>query len=301
MVEARGFQEALLGWAARDLRDLPWRASRDPWAILVSEVMSQQTQVTRVIPKWHAFLTAYPTPAACAQAPLPDLIALWHGLGYPRRARALRSAAADIEARHGGEMPSALSELLALPGVGAYTARAVMAFAFEQDVGVVDTNAARVLARAFVGSPIAASEVQAVADGLVPSRQGWLWNQAMLDLGARFCTKRLPDCVNCPVATTCVWRSAVLVAEQHAKVTPPDPASTTAGISGRQSRFEGSDRQGRGRLLRQLSASDTVRLDDLASIMGWPDNHKRAYDVVATLVADGLVIDVGDGSYCLAP
>ena len=128
------------------LRDLPWRRTRDPWAILVSEVMLQQTQAPRVIPKWQAFVDAYPTPAACAAASLGDVLRLWQGLGYPRRAKNLHAAAARRSSTR-GEFPSTLEALLALPGVGQYTARAVLAFAFEADVAVVDTNIARVLAR----------------------------------------------------------------------------------------------------------------------------------------------------------
>ena len=138
---------AVLAWGAASMRDLPWRAERDPWRILVAEVMLQQTQVDRVIPKWTAFLEAFPTPAACAEASLGDLLRLWQGLGYPRRARNLQAAAVVAVDRHGGQLPDDLEALLALPGIGPYTARAVLAFAFERDVAVVDTNIARILAR----------------------------------------------------------------------------------------------------------------------------------------------------------
>lgn len=136
---------AVLAWGASTLRDLPWRHERDPWVVLVAEVMLQQTQADRVIPKWQAFLAAYPDPAACAAASLADVLRSWHGLGYPRRARSLHQTAALVVERHGGELPDDLGALVALPGVGAYTARAVLAFAFERDVAVVDTNIARVL------------------------------------------------------------------------------------------------------------------------------------------------------------
>ena len=135
----------LLAWGLPRLRDLPWRRTRDPWAVLVSEVMLQQTQVPRVIPKWQAFMAAYPATADCAAAPLGDVLRLWQGLGYPRRARNLHAAAAQVEAL--GGFPTTLDGLLALPGVGQYTARAVLAFAFEADAAVVDTNIARVHAR----------------------------------------------------------------------------------------------------------------------------------------------------------
>src|SRR5262245_46563273 len=138
--------DAVLAWGMTRLRDLPWRATRDPWAILVAEVMLQQTQAARAVPKWHAFLDAFPTPPACAAASLGDVLRLWRGLGYPRRARNLRDAASMMVERHGGAVPTELSELLALPGVGRYTARAVRVFAFDRDDGLVDTNIARVLA-----------------------------------------------------------------------------------------------------------------------------------------------------------
>jgi len=148
------------------LRDLPWRRTRDPWAILVSEVMLQQTQALRVIPKWEAFIAAYPAPAACAEASLGDVLRLWQGLGYPRRARNLHAAARQIS--EVGEFPATLDALLRLPGVGNYTARAVLAFAYEADVAVVDTNIGRVLARV-AGHSLSPREVQAVAD----SAGGW--------------------------------------------------------------------------------------------------------------------------------
>ncbi|MEY4361964.1 MAG: A/G-specific adenine glycosylase, partial [Actinomycetota bacterium] len=130
-------QDSLLGWAAPRLRELPWRATRDPWLVLVSEFMLQQTGVARVLPKWASFVDEYPTPSACASASLGDVLRLWQGLGYPRRARNLQASATAIMARHGGEVPADLDALLALPGVGPYTARAVLAFAFEHDVAVV--------------------------------------------------------------------------------------------------------------------------------------------------------------------
>ncbi|MGA0367351.1 MAG: A/G-specific adenine glycosylase, partial [Ilumatobacteraceae bacterium] len=134
------FQDALLGWAAVRLREMPWRATRDPWGILVSEVMLQQTGVARVMPKWHAFMESFPTPADCAHAALGDVLRVWQGLGYPRRARNLQAAAREVVVHHGGEVPQELDDLLALPGVGPYTARAVLAFAFELDAAVVAPN-----------------------------------------------------------------------------------------------------------------------------------------------------------------
>ncbi|HYN33468.1 MAG TPA: A/G-specific adenine glycosylase [Ilumatobacteraceae bacterium] len=257
---------AVLAWGAHDLRDLPWRRERDPWRILVAEVMLQQTQAHRVIPKWTAFLDAFPMPSACAEASLADVLRLWQGLGYPRRARNLHAAAAAVVDRHDGRLPDDLDALLALPGIGPYTARAVLAFAFERDVAVVDTNIARILART-AGERLTPKRAQAVADELVPARDGWLWNQVFMDLGARVC-RPTPTCDACPLTPSCVWYVGGL--------TDPDPAVGSAGVSTRQAPFEGSDRQARGRVLKALGAGAQPR---------------GAFDarIVDSLVADGLV------------
>ena len=259
----------LLAWSRGARRDLPWRRTRDPWAVLVSELMLQQTQVGRVVPKYEAFLDRFPTPASCAAAPLADVVRLWAGLGYNRRAVNLHRAATAVVERHGGALPDDLGALLALPGVGQYTARAILAFAFERDVGVLDVNAARVLARAWGDAS------QATADGAVPPGEGWAWNQAMLDLGATVCTRR-PLCAECPLAGECRWR--------RAGCPEPDPA----GPAARQSTFLGSDRQGRGRLVDALRRGP-VRLDEVAEAAGWPADRERADRIVAALVKDGLV------------
>ncbi|MCU1386708.1 MAG: mutY, partial [Ilumatobacteraceae bacterium] len=193
----------VLTWGLAQLRDLPWRQTRDPWAVLVSEVMLQQTQVERVIPRWFAFLEAYPTPGACAAATLGDVLRLWQGLGYPRRARNLHAAAQCVVDL--GAFPSTLDGLLALPGVGPYTARALLAFAFESEAAVVDTNIARVLAR-FAGRRLTAREVQAAADAAVPGEQVWAWNQCLMDLGAVLCRPLSPRCHECPLAADCAYR-----------------------------------------------------------------------------------------------
>ncbi len=275
----------LLAWADEVRRDLPWRRTRDPWAILVSELMLQQTQVARVVPKWEAFLEQFPTPAACADAPTGAVIAAWQGLGYNRRARNLHAAAVAAVERHGGALPDDLDALLALPGVGPYTARAVLAFAFERDAAVIDTNVARFLSRAVAGRALRPREAQALADALVPPGEGWAWNQGLLDLGATTCTKRSPSCDACPIRGHCAWASTGFAGD--------DPAEGSAGTSGRQSRFEGSDRQGRGRLVDALRAGP-VAATDLPVVMGWPDDPDRASRVAATVVADGLAERDGD-------
>ena len=263
----------VLEWGMPRLRDLPWRRTRDPWAILVSEVMLQQTQVTRVIPKWQQFMAAYPTPSACAAASLGDVLRLWQGLGYPRRARNLHAAAAHVVAH--SEFPSTLDGLLSLPGVGQYTARAVLAFAFEADEAVVDTNIARVLARV-AGHRLTAKEAQVAADAALRHGASWAWNQSMMDLGAVLCRPVSPRCDDCPLAGRCAWRG-----------TGDDPSVGSAGVSTRQSRFEGSDRQARGRLLQTL-ARGPLPIEGVPAVMGRDADH--AARLVDALVSEGLVV-----------
>ncbi|HVN50760.1 MAG TPA: A/G-specific adenine glycosylase [Acidimicrobiales bacterium] len=281
---------ALLEWGAASRRDLPWRRTRDPWLVLVSELMLQQTQVARVVPLFERFALRFPTPAVCAVAEVGDVVRSWAGLGYNRRAVNLHRAAVAIVACHAGSLPDDLDALLALPGVGPYTARAVLAFAFERDVGVVDTNAARVLARTN-GRALDRREVQTLADGAVPTGRGWEWNQAVLDLGATVCTSRSPGCPRCPLSATCGW--------QRAGCPTPDPARGSAGTSRGQSRFEGSDRQGRGRLVAALRRDGRLAPERLASEAGWPDDPVRTATAVASLVRDGLALEAPDGSISL--
>ncbi len=262
---------AVLAWGIPRLRDLPWRAERDPWRILVAEVMLQQTQADRVVPKWRSFIDTYPTPAACAASSLGDVLRLWQGLGYPRRARNLHATAGQIVAAHDGRLPDSLEDLLALPGIGPYTARAVLAFAFERDVAVVDTNIARILART-AGTKLTPKVAQAAADALVPESQGWLWNQTIMDLGATVCRPH-PVCHECPLRPTCAWR--------RAGNAEPDPAIGSFGVSVAQAPFAGSDRERRGRLL--------AALGDRARPAATFDAH-----IVDGLVADGLVERDGD-------
>ena len=267
-------QQALLSWTARTRRDLPWRDTREPWAILVSEVMLQQTQVPRVVPKYHAFLERFPSATVCAAASAADVVRAWAGLGYNRRAVNLHRAAVAVVDRHGGVFPDDLDALMALPGVGPYTARAVLTFAFGRDVGIVESNTGRVLARV-AGRPLPPADAQRLADELVPDGHGWAWNQAMIDLGATVCLRRAPKCGECPVASHCRWHGG------------PDPAAP----ANKQSTFAGSDRQGRGRLVdaMRLGPVDVDRIPDAA---GWPDDPARAHRTAATLVADGLAIEL---------
>lgn len=283
-----GFSAALVGWAGGRLRDLPWRNTVDAWGVLVSEVMLQQTQVDRVVPRWERFMARFPNPQAAADAGAAAVVDEWAGLGYNRRAVALYRTAVICVDHHGGEVPDDLDALLALPGVGPYTARAVLAFAWRRDVGVVDTNVGRVLAR-LADRRLGSTEAQRLADSVVPEGAGWVWNQAMLDLGATVCVARAPRCGECPVWRWCTWKGG------QATGSGEDPAVGSAGVSGRQSRFEGSDRQGRGRLVDFLRLNGAVAAGDLASASGWPDDPGRAARVAATLVADGLAGDDGNG------
>ena len=244
--------------------------------------MLQQTQVERVLPYFAVFTERWPTPEQCAAAELADVLATWQGLGYPRRARNLWRTAAIITEHHDGRVPVDLNDLLALPGVGPYTARAVQAFAFGIDTGVVDTNVGGILAR-WTGRRLAPTEAQRIADELVPAGEAWAWNQAMMDLGAQVCTKRDPSCADCPVQPWCAWAGS----------DAPDPADRSAGVSSRQAPFEGSDRQARGRLLAALSVGE-VRRADAATAMGLECGEARARRLVEDLLAEGLITATGD-------
>ncbi len=294
------FAAALLTWwqGERVGRDsLPWRSTRDPWAVLVSETMLAQTQTGRVAARYPDLIARFPTPAALAGAPLAELLRAWCGLGYPRRAVALHAAAGEICARHGGELPGSLDELESLPGVGPYTARAVLAFARSQAVGVVDTNVGRVLARAVAGRRLARREAQHLADGLTaaapaPPRE---WNLALMDFGALVCGARAPRCDSCPLRRVgaCAWRAVPAPPAGGEAVV--DPASGSAAVSGRQGRFEGSDRQGRGRLLRAACAGP-IPAGLVPTVAGWPDDPARAARVAGQLIAEGLLSCGADGA-----
>ncbi len=267
----------MLEWGEHNHRDLPWRHTTDPWAILVSEVMLQQTQADRVVPFYERFLTAFPTAAACAVAAPADVVRSWSGLGYNRRALQLHRAAQAVVSEHDGRLPGDDQSLRALPGVGPYTARALRSFGFGHDIAAVDTNGVRVLARCVAGESLSMAAAFALGDRLVPPGQSWAFNQAMFDLGATVCRSR-PDCARCPLRATCRWHRA----GKH----EPDPWRASPSVRP-QSRFEGSDRQGRGRLLDALRAG-TVRRGDLARACGWPDDMARAERISAALIAEGF-------------
>jgi A/G-specific adenine glycosylase len=269
-------------WFADAARPLPWRAAEvSPWAVLVSEFMLQQTQVARVVPLWEAWIVRWPTPAALAADPPAEAVRAWDRLGYPRRALWLHRAAAEIVERHGGRVPDELDDLLALQGVGPYTARAIAAFAFGRRHPVVDTNTRRVIARATIGQaepgPPSTARDLAAMSALLPEADAAarVFNAATMELGATICTARAPRCDVCPIAASCAWRRAGY---------PPYDGPRKAA----QARFEGSDRQVRGIVMRELRAAHRpVARDELASV--WPDAAQLGR-AIAGLVADGLAV-----------
>jgi A/G-specific adenine glycosylase len=267
----------VLGWYRVEARALAWRSTRDPWWVLVSEIMLQQTQAARVEPLWLAFCERFPTPADLAVAPVGDAMTLWRGLGYNRRAINLHRAASAIVARHDGRVPSDLAALQELPGIGDYTARAVLAFAFGRDTGPVDTNVARVLSRAAHGAPLGRASLQRLADDLVPPGEGRDWSQALMDLGASICTARAPRCDACPVHAVCAWRR-----DPHAG----DPASSGPARARSQAAFKGSDRYHRGRLVDALRHGP-VTAESLPAAADLDDTARIAV-ISASLVDDGL-------------
>lgn len=275
---------ALLSWFARDGRPLPWRAGgTGAWEILLCEVMSQQTPVARVEPVWRAWLERWPGPAELAAAAPADVIRMWGKLGYPRRALRLRECALVVVDTHDGRVPHDVDELLALPGIGDYTARAVACFAYGQRVPVVDTNVRRVVARAVRGEaeagPPSARRDLAAVEALLPleREQAVAFSIAIMELGALVCTARSPRCDDCPLAASCAWLAAGR----------PD----WDGPRRRVQTFAGTDRQVRGLLLDVLRDGDgTAPRAALDAV--WPDavQRDRALD---SLLADGLMVRTG--------
>ncbi len=275
----------ILDWYAANARSLPWRdADRSPWGVLVSEVMLQQTQVSRVEPVWREWMERWPAPARLAAAPVAEIIRAWQGMGYPRRAMRLHAAARAIVEEHNGSVPDRADALRELPGIGEYTAAAVLAFAFGRSVPVLDTNVRRVQERwlAGRGAPASSSITHAErsraddllpGDGLAPT-----FSVAVMELGALVCTARSPSCERCPLQLSCRWRAA-----GH----PVSPAPT------RRQPFEGSDRQARGVLLRAAAHGPQHEARLLAL---WverraldPDAPDQAERALASLLADGLL------------
>ncbi|MGB3687379.1 MAG: A/G-specific adenine glycosylase [Ornithinimicrobium sp.] len=268
-------------WYAEQARDLPWRRpSASPWAILVSEVMLQQTPVARVEPVWRTWLQRWPTPADLAAEPSGEAVRAWGRLGYPRRALRLHACATVITRQHDGEVPRAVADLLTLPGVGDYTAAAVAAFAFGQRTAVVDTNVRRVLARALTGRALPASSLTARETALawraLPADRdvSVRWNVAVMELGALICTARSPACPRCPVRDRCAWFAAGSPAYDG----PPRPGQA----------WNGTDRQCRGRLLQVLREHDGAVPSDLLNA-AWRQDTVQRDRCLAALVDEGLI------------
>ncbi|HUY05697.1 MAG TPA: A/G-specific adenine glycosylase [Acidimicrobiales bacterium] len=278
-------------------RDLfPWRQTRDPWLTLIAEFMLSQTQVVRVVPRFVEMAKRFPTPQACADATQAEVIALWIGLGYNRRAIALHRCARIICDTYAGEVPSDLGLLLELPGVGPYTSRAIRAFAFDEPAGVVDTNIRRVIVRALTGVKASAKQVQELADELVARQPSRDWNLALMDFGSLVCRLRSPQCARCPLfGAKCKWR--------HDEISGgsilADPASPVSVKGARQSTFSGSDRQGRGRLVRRACLGPIER-DSLAEAAGWPEEPDRAARIAEKLISEGVLARTRTGNYQLA-
>src|SRR6478735_7837957 len=276
-------RDAVAEWFGRTARDLPWRApDRTAWGVLVSEVMLQQTPVVRVEPVWREWMARWPEPADLAAAPTADVLRAWGRLGYPRRALRLQECARALVERHGGEVPDDEDALLALPGVGSYTAAAVRSFAFGRRTVVLDTNVRRVLARAVDGAALPAPSLTAAearrAAELVPASDADAsrWAAASMELGALVCTARSPRCDACPVSASCAWLAAGRPTDEHAH-------------RRRTQTWTGTDRQARGRIMALLRGA-LEPVPQHAIDATWPDAAQRSR-ALASLVADGLVIE----------
>jgi A/G-specific adenine glycosylase len=283
------FRRALLGWWDANARDLPWRHTRDPYPILVSEVMLQQTQVDRVIPYYHRWLEAFPDVHALAAAPTAEVIRLWKGLGYNRRAVNLQRAAQAVVER-GGTFPDTVEELLSLPGIGPYTAGAIACFAYEHDVPFIDTNMRRVLHRVFVGSDVpertaSDREIVEIAAAALPPGDGWRWNQALIEFGALQCTARTPACVICPAQAFCEARPTIQSDIQR--------AATDRRGKGAAVPFEETNRYFRGRIVDALREheGEAMPLEVLGALVKSdfaPADLPWLTELVVALERDGL-------------
>lgn len=280
---------ALLTWFDLNERPLPWRnKTTSAWGILISEVMSQQTPVARVTPQWQEWIERWPTPADFAKASKAEVLRAWGKLGYPRRALRLHECAQAIVKRHDGAVPSDVDELLALPGIGAYTARAVACFHFQQNVPVVDTNVRRVYGRAVTGQFLqpqpSAKELGQVAEVTTGPR----CSAAFMELGALVCTAKSPKCDICPIRRTCQWQ----------KLGCPQPSEEDLSkAKKRVQKFTGTDRQVRGLLMDVLrAADDPVEKSQLDVV--WPDAAQRSR-ALFSLVEDGLAVQSSTGKFHL--
>jgi A/G-specific adenine glycosylase len=290
----RGLHQALLSWFSQTARDLPWRRIRDPYRILVAEVMLQQTQVDRVLPKYEAFLEHFPTLQALAEAPTAEVIRMWAGLGYNRRAVNLQRTARSIIECYGGVFPRDVATLVTLPGIGPYTAGAVACFAFEQDVAFMDTNIRRVIRRVLTDPTETVGErsLLALAHAALPVGRSWAWNQALMELGSLICTADAPACWRCPLRDLCRDYAARRESDEHLAATP-----VRKRVAERCERpFIGSNRYFRGRIieaLRALPPGSTLALSDLGPYVRpeyTPDDEAWLTTLIRGLERDGLLV-----------
>lgn len=301
-------QHDLLTWYAHAGRDLPWRTTTDPYAILVSEVMLQQTQVERVLPKYHQFLAAFPTLAELAAAPTADVISVWVPLGYNRRAVSLQAIARQVLAEYDGHVPETLEQLLALKGIGRYTAGAIACFAYRQQVATVDTNIYRVLHRVFLGlehpEPKLSTEAMfTFAERVLPAGEAYDWHQALMDLGATICTSANPQCARCPLQAHC---AAYQEMSQHSLFPSGDVLRQLRKVAEKKATytaqpFTSTNRYFRGRVvayLRTLPAGERLPLSELGPKL--KDDFQSTdvpwlEGILAGLQRDGLIVWVEDG------
>ena len=274
-------QAAILEWYAVNGRSLPFRATRDPYAILVSEAMAQQTQAARAGEAWTRFMTRFPTVEALADARPADVLREWQGLGYNRRALALWRAARVIVDEHGGVVPADIAALGALPGVGPYTARAVAAIAFGVAVGAIDTNVRRVLGRVLLGDPAAVGrpELQVLADSAVPAERAGEWTHAVMDVGALICRPARPGCDACPARPWCRYAAASSGAQSHA---------SPRRRQGKEPAFPSTSRWLRGRILDRLRAAPGADWVVLDGPVGTHDLEAVA-TAVRAMASEGLI------------
>lgn len=291
---------AILHWYSQSARDLPWRHTRDPYAILVSEVMLQQTQVDRVLPKYLAFLAQYPDFRTLAAAPTSEVIRTWQGLGYNRRAVRLQRVAQAVVQRYDGALPDSMPALLELEGIGRYTAAAVACFAFGRAEPVLDTNVRRVLGRIALGpnGPATATPAAlwALAKEALPDSDPYSWNQALMDLGARICMERNPMCLVCPARSGCAsaGRAVPALREQRGSYKTK-----------REAPFAGSTRFYRGRIIERLRLLGPAETLPLSAIGASIKSDYAASDepwlqgLVQGLEHDGLLATRDDGGIAL--
>ncbi len=299
---------SLLEWYATEQRDLPWRSTNDPYAILVSEIMLQQTQVDRVLPKYQQFLSAFPTLADLATAPTADVISAWVPLGYNMRAVRLQSLARQVIAEYKGCIPDTIDELLKLKGIGRYTAGAVACFAYRQQVATVDTNIRRVLHRIFLGlehpDPKANdTQMLTLAEQVLPDGEAYNWNQALMDLGATICTSNNPQCTPCPLQETC---RAYVDMSQHSLFPSGTVLRQLRKVAEKKTTYQtqpftSTNRYFRGRivdLLRSLPVNQRITLEQLGPQIKptfSKDDFPWLQQIIDGLAKDGLLDCAQDG------